>query len=315
MRLRRRTERVMDRDDRGGGWAPVADAPQDAGPDGDHVIDWRNSLAAKRAPTRGTPQHELLRIREDISLRWRATLIATGLLLLAGLWLFMATGSSSDLLVPSPSETWGGVMRLYDDGVLFGDIWASVRRILFGYAISMAIAVVLGILMGSFRSADSLFESPIAFMRYIPATALVPLMLFWLGIDELPKITLIVIGSVFFNVLMVADVARNVPKELINAAYTLGAGRLKVLRRVVLPHSLPGIIDVARINLAAAWAILVVAELLAAEEGLAFRIARAQRFRQIDEMFALLIIFGIIGVITDLSLRWLRNRSAPWARA
>jgi NitT/TauT family transport system permease protein len=76
----------------------------------------------------------------------------------------------------------------------------------------------------------------------------------------------------------------------------------------------PGIIDVARINLAAAWSILVVAELLAAQEGLAFRIVRAERFRQVDEMFALLIIFGIIGVVSDLSLRWLRRRVAPWAR-
>jgi NitT/TauT family transport system permease protein len=304
----------MDRDDRGGGWAPVADVPEAGAPDGEHVIDWRNSLAARRAPTRGRPQHELLRIREDISFRWRVPLIAAGLSIPILLWVFMASGSSADLLVPSPAQTWEGLTRLHSDGVLWGDIWASVRRILIGYAISMAIAVVVGILMGAFRSAESLFEAPIGFMRYIPATALVPLMLFWLGIDELPKITLIVIGSVFFNILMVADVARNVPKELINAAYTLGAGRLKVLRRVVLPHSVPGIIDVARINLAAAWAILVVAELLAAEEGLAFRIARAQRFRQIDEMFALLIVFGIIGVITDLSLRWLRNRSAPWAR-
>jgi NitT/TauT family transport system permease protein len=119
---------------------------------------------------------------------------------------------------------------------------------------------------------------------------------------------------VFFNLLMVADVARSVPKEIINASYTLGAGRLTVLRRVVFPHSLPGIIDVARINLAAAWSILVVAELLAAQEGLAFRIVRAQRFRQIDEMFAILIIFGAIGVVSDLALRALRNRAAPWAR-
>ena len=77
---------------------------------------------------------------------------------------------------------------------------------------------------------------------------------------------------------------------------------------------MPGIIDVARINLAAAWAILVVAELLAAQEGIAFRIVRAQRFRQIDEMFALLIVFGVIGIVSDLALRALRNRAAPWAR-
>lgn len=168
--------------------------------------------------------------------------------------------------------------------------------------------------MGTFRSVESLLEAPTGFMRYIPATALVPVMLFWLGIDETPKITLIVLGSVFFNLLMVADVSRAVPQEIISASYTLGAGRLTVLRRVVLPHSLPGIIDVARINLAAAWSILVVAELLAAQEGLVFRIVRAQRFRQVDEMFAILLIFGALGVVSDLSLRWLRRRVAPWAR-
>lgn len=278
------------------------------------VIQWRRTLGAQRRGTRGRRQHALLRIREDIPGGWRVGLMLAGLATPILLWVLMSQSASGDLIVPSPSQTWEGGKRLYDDGVLFGDIWASSERILIGYAISMAIAIVLGLSMGTFRSVEAFLEPPSAFMRYIPATALVPLMLFWLGIDEKPKITLIVLGSVFFNLLMVADVARAVPRELINASYTLGAGRLSVLRRVVLPHSVPGIIDVARINLAAAWSILVVAELLAAQEGLAFRIVRAQRFRQIDEMFAILLIFGAIGVVSDLALRALRNRAAPWAR-
>lgn len=288
-----------------------------AAPSGERrtVIQWRRTLGAQRRGTRGRRQHALLRVRDDIPPAWRIGLMAAGLAAPILLWLLISSGSSGDLIVPSPAETWEGAMRLHDDGVLLGDFWASSRRILIGYTISMAIAIVLGLAMGTFRSVEAFLEPPTGFMRYIPATALVPLMLFWLGIDETPKITLIVLGSVFFNLLMVADVARAVPREIINASYTLGAGRLTVLRRVVLPHSLPGIIDVARINLAAAWSILVVAELLAAEEGLAFRIVRAQRFRQIDEMFAILIIFGIIGVVSDLALRALRRRAAPWARA
>jgi len=136
-----------------------------------------------------------------------------------------------------------------------------------------------------------------------------------LGIGESPKVWLIVVGTVFFNILMIADAARAVPRELINAAYTLGAGRATVVRRVVFKHTTPGIVDAARVNLAAAWLMLVVAELLAADEGLAFQIVRAQRFRAVDTMFALLIVFGIIGLASDLFLRWLRNRVAPWARA
>ena len=140
------------------------------------------------------------------------------------------------------------------------------------------------------------------------------MLLLWLGIGESPKITLIVVGTVFYNVLMVADVVRLVPRELLNASATLGAGRWTTVRKVILPHSVPGIIDVARINLAAAWLMLVVAELLAAQEGLAFRIVRAQRFRAIDTMFALLIVFGVIGLVSDLLLRRLRWLVARWAR-
>ena len=157
----------------------------------------------------------------------------------------------------------------------------------------MAIGVVVGIADRHVRRRrESFFEPQIGFLRYIPATALTPLFLLWLGIGESPKITLIVVGTVFFNILMVADVARAVPRELLNASATLGAGRWTTIRKVILPHSVPGIIDVARINLAAAWLMLVVAELLAAQEGLAFRIVRAQRFRAVDTMFALLIVFG-----------------------
>ena len=277
------------------------------------VVYWKNTLGARKAPSRGQKHHPLLRIQEEIPWRSRAALLVIGLAIPFGLWAALAHSNGGSIVVPSPAQTWGGAKRLWHEGVLGGDLWASCRRILIAYAISMAVAVVIGLLMGTFRSFDSFMEPPIGFMRYVPATALIPLLLTWQGIDELPKITMIVLGSVFFNILMVADVARTVPRDMVNASYTLGAGRITVLRRVILPHSVPGIIDVARINLAAAWSILVVAELLAAESGLAFRITRAQRFRQVDETFAILIIFGIIGVGSDLFLRSLRRRAAPWA--
>ena len=100
----------------------------------------------------------------------------------------------------------------------------------------------------------------------------------------------------------------------VSAAATLGASRRRIILRVVLPHSWPGIVGVARINLAAGWLMLVVAELLASDEGLAVRIARATRFQDFDVMFAVLIVFGAIGVLSDLALRGLRWAVAPWDR-
>ena len=216
--------------------------------------------------------------------------------------------------VPYPSDTWAALRELQSEGLLWTDVRASAERVLYGYSISVAIGVVVGLAIGVLPGFEGTLEAPIGFLRYIPATALTPLLLSWLGIGESPKLTLIVVGTVFYNILMVADVARSVPRELIAASSTLGAGRLRTLARVVVPHSVPGIIDVARINLAAAWLMLVVAELLAADDGLAVRIQRASRFRDYDRMFAILIIFGIIGMLSDLALRGLRWAVAAWDR-
>jgi NitT/TauT family transport system permease protein len=237
-----------------------------------------------------------------------------GVAAVLGTWWIVASAMNNPAVLPTPNSTLSAIRDLWRQDILTHDLWASCRRILIGYTISMAIGVVVGISIGTWASIEALTEAPIGFLRYIPASALTPVLLLWLGIGESPKVWLIVLGTVFFNILMVADVARGVPRELLNAAYTLGAGRVTVVRRVITRHSLPGIVDVARINLAAAWLMLVVAELLAAQEGLAYQIIRAQRFRAVDAMFALLIVFGVIGLVSDLALRWLRNVAAPWAR-
>lgn len=264
--------------------------------------------------TRGRQQRSLGRMRGEIPRSLTLGLGGLGLLGLLGGWTVLSGAMGSDsFLLPTPAGTWRAGVEQWRSGDLSVDLTASLRRVGIGYGISLALGVVLGVLVGSFRSAEAFLEPQMGLLRYIPASALTPLFLLWLGIDEAPKIGLIIVGTVFFNVLMIADVARNVPKELVNASYTLGAGRLTVLRRVILPHSYPGIIDVARINLAAAWLMLVVAELLAAQEGLAFRVVRAQRFRDVDTMFAMLIVFGLIGLVSDLVLRQLRRRTAPWS--
>lgn len=267
-------------------------------------------------PTRGRKQHPLWRIRSPLGTGWHIGLGALGIAAIFGAWLLAATGldDANAFLVPTPTATWDALTEMWRDGTLRDDLAASLTRIGVGYGISVGIGVVLGILIGTFASAQSFFEPQFGFLRYIPASALTPLLLLWLGIGESPKITLIVMGTVFFNILMIADVALSVPRELLNASATLGAGRWSTLRKVILPHSIPGIIDVTRINLAAAWLMLVVAELLAAQEGLAFRIVRAQRFRAIDTMFALLIVFGVIGLVSDLALRRVRWLVAAWAR-
>ncbi len=268
-----------------------------------------------RARGRGRRQHALLRLRGDIPIGGRIALAVFGIVVLLGFWWLAADLLVKKEFLPNPTDTLDGLKTYWNSGDFGSDVWASSLRILKGYSISLVIGAVLGLFIGSFRSVEAFWESPIGFLRYIPATALVPLFLAWLGIDEAPKVALVIAGTVFFNIVMMADVARLVPREMILAAYTLGAGRGRVMRRVVLPHCLPGMIDVARVNLAAAWPMLVVAELLAATDGLGYRLTVFRRGNEWDQIFAILVVFAVIGITSDLFLRWLRNRVSPWARS
>jgi NitT/TauT family transport system permease protein len=315
--------------------APALAGSNGASANGDGGVDapggWDGAGEAAAAPAdslvttpgrtpgeRGRPPGRLTRIRGELPLGWRIGLGAVGLVALFVVWMVAAAQTSGPgsggVRVPYPSDTWNALVELKQEGLLWSDLWASAERILYGYTLSMAIGVVVGLGIGVLPGVEGTLEAPIGFLRYIPATALTPLLLLWLGLGEPPKITLIVVGTVFYNVLMVADVARSVPRELISAASTLGAGRVRTLMRVVLPYSVPGMIDVARINLAAGWLMLVVAELLATDEGLAVRIQRSTRFLNYDRMFAILILFGIIGMLSDLALRGLRWAVAAWDR-
>jgi len=243
-----------------------------------------------------------------------SSLGAVGFLLLIGTWALVASLSSSEM-IPSPWETWDGLVELHRRGDLVGNVAISVQRVAIGFAASMAIGIVVGVLIGSFRSAEAATTSSIGFLRYIPANALTALFLLALGIDEAPKLALIITGTVFYNVLMIGDVVRDAPKEQVNAAFTLGATRLRVLRRVILPHSIPGIIDVARINLAAAWLMLVVAETAAAESGMYFLLQKLARFRNYEGVWGILLIFGVIGALSDVALRLLRRLTGSWAES
>jgi len=299
--------------------APVDSVPADPVTDVAEAPEAPAAAPAGPQPQgrRGRPLGTLGRIRGTLPLSWRLGLGALGMAGVIVLWVMAAratAGADTGVRVPTPAATWDALRDLWRSGTLSADLAASGERMLYGYGISVLIGVVVGIAMGAFPAAEGTLEAPIGFLRYIPASALTPMMVLWLGVDEAPKITLIVVGTVFFNILMVADVARAVPRELIDAASTLGASRRRIVARVVIPHSLPGIVDVTRINLAAAWLMLVVAELLASDEGLAVRIVRSGRFLHFDTMFAVLVVFGVIGMVSDLALRGLRWLVAPWDR-
>jgi NitT/TauT family transport system permease protein len=243
-----------------------------------------------------------------------ALMAASALVPLLAWVVLSATGAVSSLFLPGP----GAVARALGDMITSGDLQhdaaATMQRVAIGFALAMLIAVPLGLAIGTFPSARALFEPLIGLLRYMPAPAFIPLLIIWLGLGESPKIALLVIGTVFFQTLMSADVASLVPMELIDASYTLGASKWSVVRKVILPHSVPGVIDAMRVNIAATFNLVVVAELVASQEGLGHRITQAQRFLHTDQIFAVLIVIGVLGVSIDLLFRLTRYLVAGWAK-
>jgi NitT/TauT family transport system permease protein len=227
-------------------------------------------------------------------------------------WAIANTGLVKPLFLPTPQDTLGAIARLWNNGSLRTDILASLFRVLSGFALSAIISIPLGVLMGTFTSIRSLTEPLIGIIRYMPATAFVPLLILYFGLGEPPKVLLIFVGTLFFNTLMIMDGVKFVPKELIETTYTLGANRWQVLLRVIFPHLVPTILDACRVNMAAAWNLVIVAELVAATEGLGRRISVAQRFLRTDEIFAGLIVIGLIGLAIDLLFRLALRLSCRW---
>lgn len=217
------------------------------------------------------------------------------------------------IFLPSPGDVITAVGNLWSKGYLLTDIKVSFLRVSLGFILSAIVAVPLGILMGTFASIRALFEPIIGIVRYMPAPAFIPLLIIYLGIDEAPKIALIFIGTVFFNLLMIMDSVKFVPQDLIETTYTLGGKRWQVLSEVITPFIVPRIIDTFRVNMAASWNLVVVAELLAASEGLGKRILLAQKFLRTEEIFACLIILGLIGFAIDLAFRLLVRITCKWA--
>jgi NitT/TauT family transport system permease protein len=254
------------------------------------------------------------RLAEDIPKPLFTALTITSIALPLLIWWLVTTfGNIDPKFLPSPAKVAEAFGRLWSTRELQKDTVASLWRVGVGFLLAAALSIPVGILMGSFPSIRALLEPLFGLMRYMPAPAFIPLLILYLGIGEAPKIMLIFIGVFFFNSLMVMDTVKFVPKDLIEATYMLGGNRVSALTQVVVPHVLPGILDACRINLAAAWQLVIVSELIAATEGLGRRISVAGRFLKTDEIFVGLIVIGVIGLAFDLFFQYLLRVTCKWS--
>src|SRR5258708_15881276 len=179
-------------------------------------------------------------------------------LALLALWCMLAYGGfvRRDFL-PTPYDVILAAIEGVRDGSLLINTAYSVAEILTGFVLASIIAVPLGILMGSFKIIEAAIEPVTNFVRYLPVSALIPLLILWVGIGVEEKIAVILIGTMFQQIILLAAVSRAVPSDLLDVSYTLGAGRRAVVTQVLIPAPLPGVFDTLPATLGWAWTYLV----------------------------------------------------------
>lgn len=204
--------------------------------------------------------------------------------------------------------------RLARDGTLAAHLLDSVARAGTGLAIGAGLALVLGSVAGLLRLGDDLIDPPVQMARMLPHLALVPLLIIWVGIGESLKITLVSLGSFFPVYFNTYAGIRNIDERLVEAARTCGLGRLARMRHVVLPGALPSIFVGLRLAIGAAWLSLVVGETVATQNGIGFLMMEAREFNQTDVVVVGLLVYALLGLVSDVVLRILERRTLAWRR-
>ncbi len=222
-----------------------------------------------------------------------------------------ASGWADPVFLPTPLQVLQRARDWFGDD-LAADVLVSVMRVFGGFAMSVVLAVPLGVLMGAYAPVRALLEPLTDFSRYLPAVAFIPLILLWVGIEESAKITVIFVGTFFQMVLLIAQDIARVPNAAVEAAKTMGATSEEVVQHVLIPAAKPAMLDTLRSMMGLSWTYLVVAELVAANSGLGFSILKAQRFLQTDKIFTGIFLIGLVGLLTDQAFRWLHRRAFPW---
>lgn len=235
------------------------------------------------------------------------------LALLALFELLSRSGALPAHLFPAPSEI---VRTLFDLGSgLATHIAVSVARVAAGFAIGASLAVIAAVVVGLDRRAEAAVDPTFQALRAVPSLAWVPLLLLWLGIDETPKITLIAIGAFFPVYLNLLSGLRNVDRKLVELGDIYALSRSALVRRILLPASLPSLFTGLRVGLSLAWMFLVAAELIAATKGLGYLLTDGRETSRPDIVLAAILLLALLGKLSDSILKAIESQALVWRDA
>lgn len=220
------------------------------------------------------------------------------------------------IALPAPLAVWHAFVRLlvhgYGGHSLFEDIWISSLRILIGFGGAVIAGVPIGLLMARNATVFRLIDPFLQFVRPVPPLAYIPLLVVWFGIGELPKILLILAGTIPVVIIGTISGVASTPVLRISVARTLGASEGQIFRHVILPSALPEIFTAMRVGIGVAWTCLVAAELIAADRGLGWLVQYAGQALQVAIVIVAIIVIGCLGYAMELVIRLVERRAVPW---
>lgn len=233
------------------------------------------------------------------------------------LWqLVTAAGLLTPNQLPSPARMVETFLSFFERGYQGHSWWeqigSSLFRVFAGFALGVLVGVPLGLLMGMSKVVDAIVRPFVAFMRPIPMIAFIPVVILYFGIGELSKVLLIFASVFFYTTMNCAAGVASVPKTLILAGRNMGLRGWSLFRQVIVPASLPSIMNGIRLAAAVAWLLVVAAELVAAQSGLGYMILDASTFFRIPYVFLGIWFIGIIGLSIDTLFAVLTRRVVHW---
>jgi taurine transport system permease protein len=266
-----------------------------------------SATGTPRAAVRTSPWSRRLRLVLLINI--------TSVLTFLSIWYFATeSGWVAAVFLPSPVTVAGEANKLLQTGELWQAVLVSAKRVFTGFGLAALISIPLGILMGVWWPAKAIVDPFVSLLRPLPSITWIPLTMLWLGIGEAQKTAIVFMGSWLYVLLATLEATKRVDPMLIRAARNLGANDFAVMREVVLPGALPGILAGLKITLAIAWSCVLSAEMVAAQTGLGAMIWQAKDWGNLP-----LVLVGMVGIsLTVLLADWVAERVErlllPWER-
>lgn len=240
--------------------------------------------------------------------------LSVALVFAAYVWLTNQPDNNPALLPPI-SDIVKSFFVNFESGNLTQALGASLYRIFLGFFFGTTGALIVGCLVGWYKTIEYLVDPLIEALRPIPPLAYIPIIIIWFGIDEFSRVLIISIACFMVCVVNVIAGMKNVPQVYVDAAATMGASRFQVFRTVAVPAATPFIITGYRIALGAAWTTLVASELLAAQNGLGFLLQEGRRYFLTDQVMMIIVIIGTCAFIMDRIFRRIQAYLMQWSEA